>query len=148
LLEEENSLSLVGPNFKTLHMHPLIRILPSFQRKKVGSRGSADTRCLCLFVVVGLPRNEGLQESRRRAGESLQAGLERATIWCKKFQVTREPELGSILSYFDVPNSMIPEILAAAEKIMMSDAGALSAGVFLCVTFTTCGVKLSRSSGS
>jgi hypothetical protein len=27
---------------------------------------------------------------------------------------------------------MIPEILAAADKIMMSDAGALSAGVFLC----------------
>ncbi len=39
--------------------------------------------------------------------------------------------LGSILSYFGVPNSMIPEILAAAEKIMISDTGALSAGVFL-----------------
>jgi hypothetical protein len=40
--------------------------------------------------------------------------------------------MGSILSSFGVPNSMIPEILAAAEKIMMSDTGALSAGVFLC----------------
>jgi hypothetical protein len=39
--------------------------------------------------------------------------------------------MGSILSSFGVPNSMIPEILVAAEKIMMSDAGALSAGVFL-----------------
>jgi hypothetical protein len=40
--------------------------------------------------------------------------------------------MGSILSSFGVPNSMILEILQAAEKIMMSDVGALSAGVFLC----------------
>ncbi len=40
--------------------------------------------------------------------------------------------MGSILSSFGVQNSMIPEILEAAEKIMMSDAGALSAGVLLC----------------